>query len=41
VAERPYRWVNWEIVEKSDEYVKTDARSIEVRVSVLPDRKGP
>jgi len=39
VAERLYRWVNWEIVEKSDPYEKTDAQNIEFRVSVLPDQE--
>jgi hypothetical protein len=39
VAERLYRWVNWTILEKSDEYRKTDAQSVEFRVAVLPDQE--
>jgi hypothetical protein len=39
VAERLYRWVNWEIIQKSDEFEKTDAQSIEFRVSVAPDQE--
>jgi hypothetical protein len=39
VAERLYRWVNWTILEKSDEYRKTDAQGVEFRVAVLPDQE--
>lgn len=39
VAERLYRWVNWQIVEKSDEFEKTDAQSVEFRVAVAPDQE--
>jgi hypothetical protein len=39
IAERLYRWVNWEIVEKSDPFEKTDAQSIEFRVQVPPDQE--
>ena len=39
VAERLYRWVNWEIVQKSDEYVKVDSRNIEFRVTLKPDEE--
>lgn len=37
VVERLYRWVNWEIQKNSDEYSKTDARTIEFRVNVPAD----
>ncbi len=36
VPERLYRWSNWEILNASDEYTKTDATSIEFRVIVQP-----
>jgi len=39
IAERLYRWVNWQIVEKSDEFVKTDAQNVEFRVTVPPDQE--
>lgn len=39
VAERLYRWVNWQIVQKSDEYVKVDSRNIEFRVTLKPDEE--
>lgn len=34
VVEHLYRWINWEIVEKSDDFVKTDSQTIEFRVQV-------
>ncbi len=34
VFERLYRWVNWQVIQKSHEFVKTDAQSIEFRVPV-------
>ena len=37
VAERLYRWVNWQIVEKSTDSTKTDAQNIEFRVTVPAD----
>ena len=37
VAERLYRWVNWQIVDKSHDFAKTDAQSIEFRVNVPAD----
>ena len=37
VVEHLYRWINWSIKEKSDEFVKTDAQTIEFRVIVPPD----
>jgi hypothetical protein len=39
VAERMYRWVNWTITEKSDEFVKTDDRNVEFRVTLKPDEE--
>lgn len=39
VAERLYRWVNWEIVEKSDAFEKTDSQNVEFRVAVGPDQE--
>lgn len=37
VAERLYRWSNWEIVQKSHDFTKTDSQSIEFRVNVPAD----
>ncbi len=37
VAEHLYRWRNWEIREKSDDYLRTDPQTIEFRVAVPPD----
>jgi hypothetical protein len=34
VAERLYRWVNWTVIQKSHDFVKTDAQNIEFRVQV-------
>jgi hypothetical protein len=34
VVEHLYRWSNWEIVEKSDTFLKTDSQTIEFRVQV-------
>jgi hypothetical protein len=34
VVEHLYRWVNWEIVQKSDDFEKTDSKTIEFRVQV-------
>lgn len=39
VAERLYRGLNWEILEKSHAFEKTDAQSIEFRVEVAPDEE--
>ncbi len=39
VVEHLYRWYNWAIAQKSDEYVKTDAQTIEFRVMVAPDEQ--
>jgi hypothetical protein len=34
VVEHLYRWINWQIVEKSDPFTKTDSQTIEFRVQV-------
>jgi hypothetical protein len=39
VVEHLYRWNNWNITAKSDEFKKTDAQTIEFRVSVKPDEE--
>jgi hypothetical protein len=37
VKENLFRWTNWEIATKSDEFAKTDARTITFDVDVAPD----
>jgi hypothetical protein len=39
VVEHLYRWSNWEITAKSDDFKKTDAQTIEFRVPVKPDEE--
>lgn len=39
VAEHLYRWKNWNITAKSDEFKKTDGQTIEFRVPVKPDEE--
>jgi hypothetical protein len=39
VVEHLYRWNTWEIVEKSDEFTKTDAQTIEFAVKLAPDEE--
>jgi hypothetical protein len=39
VVEHLYRGVNWEIVEPSDPFKKTDSKTIEFRVQVKPDEE--
>lgn len=39
VVEHLYRWINWEIIEKSDDFVKTDSRTIEFRVKLKPGQE--
>jgi hypothetical protein len=39
VVEHLYRWSNWEIRAKSDDFKKTDAQTIEFRVPVKPDEE--
>ena len=37
VVEHLYRWTNWTITQKSDDFVKKDAQTIEFHVTVPPD----
>jgi hypothetical protein len=37
VVEHLYRWSKWDITEKSNAFVKTDAQTIEFRVQAQPD----
>jgi hypothetical protein len=37
VVEHLYRWSNWDITAKSDDFVKKDSQTIEFRVPVKPD----
>ncbi len=39
VVEHLYRWSNWDLKQKSDEFKKTDAQTIEFRVPVKPDEE--
>ena len=39
VVEHLYRWNNWEITAKSDDFKKTDSQTIEFRVQVRPDEE--
>jgi hypothetical protein len=39
VVEHLYRWNNWDITAKSDDFKKTDAQTIEFRVPVKPDEE--
>jgi hypothetical protein len=39
VVEHLYRWSNWEITQKSDEFAKKDSQTIEFRVPVKPDEE--
>jgi hypothetical protein len=39
VVEHLYRWSNWNITAKSDDYKKTDAQTMEFRVPVKPDEE--
>lgn len=39
VAERLYRWLNWQLIEHSEPFVKTDDRNIEFRVTLAPDEE--
>jgi len=36
IAERLYRWVNWNVIQKSHDFVQSDAQNIEFRVQVPP-----
>jgi hypothetical protein len=39
VVERLYRGVNWTVLQKSDEFAKTEAQTIEFRVKLQPDEE--
>ncbi len=39
VVEHLYRWSNWDITQKSDDFTKTDAQTIEFRVTLKPDEE--
>ena len=39
VVEHLFRWVNWKLTEKSQDYEKKDAQSIEFRVALKPDEE--
>jgi hypothetical protein len=39
VVEHLYRWINWEITAKSDDYQKKDSQTIEFPVQVEPDKE--
>jgi hypothetical protein len=37
VVEHLYRWSNWEITAKSDDFVKKDSQTVEFNVPVQPE----
>jgi len=39
VVEHLYRWINWDIVDKSDTFLQTNAQEIEFRVQIQPDEE--
>jgi hypothetical protein len=39
VIEHLYRWTNWELRDKTDEFEKKDAQTIEFRVTLKPDEE--
>jgi len=39
VVEHLYRWINWEIVEKSDDFTKTDSQTMEFRIRLEPGQE--
>jgi len=39
IVEHLYRWNNWEITKKSDDFVKKDAQTLEFNVLVKPDEE--
>ncbi len=39
VVEHLYRWNNWEITQKSDDFTRKDSQTIEFRVPVKPDEE--
>jgi hypothetical protein len=38
-VEHLYRWMNWRITAKSDDYLKTDSKTMEFRVRLKPDEE--
>jgi hypothetical protein len=39
IVEHLYRWIQWDITDKSNVFLKTDARTIEFRVPLKPDEE--
>lgn len=39
VVEHLYRWINWDIFQKSDDFIKTDSQTIEFHVLVKPGQE--
>jgi len=39
VVEHLYRWSNWSITAKSDEFTKKDSQTIEFRIPVKPEEE--
>ena len=39
VVEHLYRWSNWNITKKSDDFKKTDSQTVEFNVKVMPDEE--
>jgi hypothetical protein len=39
VVEHLYRWINWEIREKSNDFIKTDSQTIEFRIPLKPNEE--
>jgi hypothetical protein len=39
VVEHLYRWVSWELIEKSQDFIKKDAQTIEFRAPLKPDEE--
>lgn len=39
VVEHLYRWLTWEILEKSNAFLKTDARTVEFRIPLPPNEE--
>ncbi len=39
IVEHLFRWVNWDITEKSDPFIKTNAQQMEFRVQLKPDEE--
>ena len=37
VVEHLYRWNNWEVISESEKHLKTDAQTMEYRVTLPPD----